>query len=198
MCKVLLVTCNSDSTTSNLRSTALDAVGIIGRAEGGFSLRERHLYARAIPDLSETVVAALRTNPDYRSAEQWKAAACSDLLVQEVHGADVLVIAAPFENGRPPKELSDWGIHIGLAARCFTGQHKAVPRIPNKIAIVIAEGTNSEPETEAGLTTLCGDLRDYLKPLGVSEVALFEADRSGYPLRSAQLMLVISRSRSVH
>ena len=198
MCRVLLVTCNSDSTTSNLRSTALDAIGVIGRSEGGFTLRERHLYARAIPELNETVVAALRTNPNYRSAEQWKAAACTDLLVQEVHTADVLVIAAPFENGRPPKELSDWGIHIGLAARCFTGEQNAVPKTPNKIAIVIAEGHVSEPDVEASLTTLCGDLRDHLKPLGVSEVALFEADRAGYPLRSAQLVLVVSRSRSVH
>jgi FMN-dependent NADH-azoreductase len=198
MCNVLLVTCNSDSATNNLRSTALDAIGVIGRAEGGFTLRERHLYARAIPELSETVVTALRTNPDRRSAEQWKAAACSDLLVQEVHAADVLVIAAPFENGRPPKELSDWGIHIGLAARCFSGRHQSVSRMASKLAIVIAEAHVSEPETEASLTMLCGDLRDYLRPLGVSEVALFEADRAGYPLRSAQLMLVVSRSRAVH
>jgi len=130
MCNVLLVTCNSDSTTSNLRNTALDAVGVIRRAEGNFTLRERHLYARAIPELNDTIVAALRTNPDARSAAQWKAAACTDLLVQEVHAADVLVIAAPFANGRPPKELSDWGIHIGLAARCFTGQHTAAPKTP--------------------------------------------------------------------
>ncbi len=160
MCKVLLVTCNSDSTTNNLRSAALDAIGTIGRTEGGFTLRERHLYARAIPELSETVVAALRTNPDYRSAAQWKAAACTDLLVQEVHAADVLVIAAPFENGRAPKELSDWGIHIGLASRCFTGQHQTVPKTSSKVAIVIAEGTNGESETHAGVATLCGDLPD--------------------------------------
>lgn len=198
MCNVLLVTCNSDSTTSNLRNTAMDAVGIIGRAEGGLTLRERHLYARAIPELTESVVAALRTNPDFRSAAQWKAAACTDLLVQEVHAADVLVIAAPFENGRAPKELSDWGIHLGLAARCFAGQHRAIPKTPNKIAIVIAEADNVDIEAEASLTTLCGDLRDHLNPLGIGEVALFEADRGGYPLRSAQLMLVVSRSRSVH
>ena len=198
MCKVLLVTCNSESTTNNLRSTALDAVGVIGRAQGGFTLRERHLYARAIPELNDAVVAALRTKPQARSAAQWKAVACTDLLVQEVNTADVLVIAAPFENGRAPKELSDWGIHIGLAARCFSGQQMSLPAAQGKVAIVIAEGASTEPETEAVMATLCGDLRDHLRPVGVNEVALFEADPSGYPLRSAQLMLLVSRSRSVH
>ena len=197
MCNVLLVTCNSDSMTSNLRSTALDAIGVIGQAERNYRVRERHLYARAIPTLGENVIAALRTSPDQRSDAQWKAAACTDLLVHEVRAADVVVIAVPFENGGLPKELAEWSVHVGLAARCFDGNQTG-PQSRGKVAIVIAEIAGDDPSAGTRLSLLCEDLREHLSPLGVNEVVPFEAEANGYPLRRAPLMLVVSRSRSMH
>ena len=201
MSNVLLVTCNSDSTSNNLRHAAGDAIHAIEGSNGACWIRERHLYSRAMPAPGEATLAALATNPAGRSPAQWKAAAFTDLLLQEVRTADVLVIAAPLENGCFPKELFAWSEHVALAAQFVPDDGPGPTRQNrNKIAIVVAEtfGLDNGDGGDADPSAACNGLRERLKYVGVSDVALFEADADGYPLRQAPLMLIISRSALAH
>jgi FMN-dependent NADH-azoreductase len=200
MSNVLLVTCNSESTTSNLRHAAGDAIHAIEGSRGGCWIRERHLYSRALPAFGEAAATALTTSPEQRSAAQWKAASFIDLLLQEARAADVLVIAAPLENGHFPKELLAWSELVAHAAQSIPRARQR-PFVPSqsKVAIVIAEQLGLEDEDEErDLTTLCDGLRQRLHHIGVSDIALFEADAEGYPLRQAPLMLIVSRSALAH
>jgi FMN-dependent NADH-azoreductase len=197
MCNVLLITCNSDASSGNLKRSAGDAIGVIGRLDRGSALRERHLYGGAIPALSEVVTTALRTAPSHRSASQWQAAAATDMLLREVRLADVLLIAVPLENGGAlPKELVEWGEHVGRAGCCALLDVR--PPIKNhKLAIVIAEAGAGTAGAD-NLAPVTRSLEALLAPLGVDEVVLFEADADGYPIRQAALMPIVSRSIAVH
>jgi FMN-dependent NADH-azoreductase len=196
---VLLVTCSADATTENLRRGACDALHAIGQCGGGGTVRERHLYSHAIPALADNVALALMTAPKRRSAAQWKAAAFTDLLLAEARSSDVFVIVAPLRNGRLPIELKEWIEHVGSAAELATNLTPNHPG-PGKVAIVIAETLDASDghSRETDFSDICNELRAWLKPVGVVDVALFEADADGYPLRQAPLMLIVSRSASIH
>jgi len=182
MCNVLLVTCNSDTSSTKLRHAACDAIATIGRIDRNYSLRERHLYEGAVPE-----------GCDARGKGKDKA--CIDLMLQEVRVADVLVIAAPIDNGRLPPELSAWVAKLGLSARLPT---RDVQDAPHKVAIMIADRTGEIESDEGRLAELCEALRNLLAPLGISDVAVFEADAEGYPIRHAPLLLIVSRSSAIH
>jgi FMN-dependent NADH-azoreductase len=192
MSNVLLVTCSADSTSHNLRRTAAEAIHVIDHAHSGCSVRERHLYCRALPEFGADVVAALMTPPQHRTPPQWRAAAFTDLLLQEARVCDVLVIAAAIEDGRLPKELLTWSEHVAQAAQ-FVADPRRHPAA-TKTAILISETRGPGGD----LAHLCEGLRNRLKPIGVDDVALFEADAEGYPLKQAPLMLVVSRSALLH
>lgn len=197
MCNVLLITCNSDASSGNLKRSAGDAIGVIGRLDKGSMLRERHLYGGAVPVLSEAATTALRTAPSQRSASQWQLAAATEMLLREVRQADVLLIAVPLESGGAlPKELVEWGVHIGLAGSCALPDVRQ-PAKNYKLAIVIAEAGAGTAGAD-NLAHVTRSLEALLAPLGVSEVVLFEADADGYPIRQAALMPIVSRSIAVH
>jgi FMN-dependent NADH-azoreductase len=202
MCNVLLITCNSDASSGNLKRSTGDAIGVIGRLDKGSVLRERHLYGGAIPVLSEAVTAALRTDPRRRSASQWQLAAATDMLLREARLADVLVIALPLETGGAlPRELVEWGVHVGLAGSgaLLDAKQPARNHAKNlKLAIVIAEALEAGTAGADNLAHVTRSLEALLAPLGVDEVVLFEADADGYPIRQATLMPIVSRSIAVH
>ncbi len=201
MCNVLLVTCSADATTDSLLRAAGDAISVIGQFDRYCTFRERHLYRGSIPSLGESAMAALKTNPKRRSAAQWKAAACSDLLLHEVRSADVLVIAAALDGGDFPTELSEWSEHVGRATELVADQRALTLGLPPpKIAIVFAQSSSAPDEKLDNPHALaaCDELRERLTHIGVTDVAIFEPDADGYPLRQAPLMLLVSRSALLH
>lgn len=196
MCNVLLVTCNSDASSTNLRHAACDAISAIGRFERNCALRERHLYDGAVPTADKQTVGEIAAS--MKRGLAGKDEACTNLMMQEVRMADVVVIAAPVENGQLPRELSEWIAHLGLAARMPAHMAGMKSGEPSKVAIVVAENVGDGGPDPMRLTEICESLRTMLAPLGVADVALFEADAEGYPLRHGPLMLICSRSRALH
>ena len=185
---VLLVTCNSESMTRNLRRSAADAVDAMRRFDPGCSVRERHLYPNAVSKFGLDQASALATAPRRRTPAQWKAAALSELLLGEVRMSDTLVIAAPLIDGTVPAEILDWSEHLARAART-DGSY--LSRRRGKLAIVVVEDRNRGADASA--KEVCNTLHRYLKDVGIADVVLVEADADGYPLRQGPLLMIASR-----
>jgi len=193
MSSILLVTCNSETTTGNLRRSAADVIHALRQWDHGCMVRERHLYRGAVPKFDSNVAASLAISPQARTEAQWKTVALSELLLSEVRASDFLVIAARLDQDSLPPEILDWSEHMGHAAAVDAVERKIHPW-HNKIAIVVAERPIGNAERSPN--GVCESLRASLAQAGVAEVALMEADPDGYPLRAAPIMLLVARHES--
>ncbi len=194
MTNVLLVTCNSETTGTNLRRTTGDVIGTMRRTDPGLVVRERHLSPGAIPPIGSVVATALRTPVARRTAAQWKAVVLLDVMLQEIRSADVLLITAPLADGELPAELAGWIAHVAEAARLAPDERRKHCALHDvKVALVVVEPRPGGEADCADLAPFRAALLASLAPLGVNDVVLFEADADGYPLRAATILLIVSR-----
>lgn len=75
--------------------------------------------AKGIPLVDEAWIGANFTDPAERNAEQKAALAKSDELVNELHSADTIVIAAPVYNFHVPAALKAWIDMVARARETF-------------------------------------------------------------------------------
>jgi len=193
MSGILLVTCNSETATGNLKRSAADVIHALRQCDRGCMVRERHLYRGAVPKFDSTVAASLAINPQARTEAQWKTVALSELLLSEVRASDFLVIAARLDQDALPPEILDWSEHVGRAAAVDAVERK-IHHWHNKIAIVVGERPMGHAEWSPD--RVCESLRASLAKAGVADVALMEADQDGYPLRAAPIILLVARRES--
>jgi FMN-dependent NADH-azoreductase len=79
----------------------------------------RDLSTDPLPHLGEAFLTGLSTAPEQRTAEQSRALARSDALIEELAAADLLVLAAPMHNFSVPSTLKAWLDHVVRAGRTF-------------------------------------------------------------------------------
>lgn len=112
--KVLLVTGSirgEDSTSTALARRIAERL-----APEGFATRD---VTRGIDMIDAAFLGATFTPPEGRTPEQAQIAAFADSLVEEVKGADTLVIALPVYNFGPSAQLKAWADHICRAGVTF-------------------------------------------------------------------------------
>jgi len=80
----------------------------------------RDLAESSPPHVGRAFVSALQAQPEELTPAQVEALACSDLLINEVVEADVIVLAVPVHNFSIPSTLKAWIDHIVRAGRTFS------------------------------------------------------------------------------
>ncbi|WP_119393768.1 FMN-dependent NADH-azoreductase [Salinibius halmophilus] len=83
-------------------------------AKHSVELIERDLVASQLPMLDATVITALNTPAEERSAEQNSIVELSDTLIEELRSADAVVLSLPMYNFSIPAQLKAW---VDLVAR---------------------------------------------------------------------------------
>lgn len=79
----------------------------------------RDLARNPPPHVGPAFVGGLFTGQEQRTQEQTKALALSDVLIDEVAAADIVVFAVPMHNFGPPSTLKAWIDHVVRAGRTF-------------------------------------------------------------------------------
>src|SRR5690348_6993825 len=132
-------------------------------------LIQRDLVADPVPHLDGARAGAFFAKPEERGPEQRAVIAYSDALIDELRGADVLVLGLPMYNFGVPSQLKAWFDHIARAGVTFKYTDKgAVGLLTGKKAIVIATrggryaGTGADHETPF--------VRQFLGFVGITDV----------------------------
>lgn len=112
---------NASARTSGANSTRLaDAITARLKAQNpGAELELRDLASQPHPMLDQAALAALFTPAEQRSAEQAARVTLDDLLIEQVQGADVLVLGVPMYNFGVPVQLKCWLDAIARAGVTF-------------------------------------------------------------------------------
>lgn len=131
--------------------------------------------AEAVPHLTSERFGAFIAKPDQRTPAQHGVVAYSDALIDEIKGADVVVIGLPMYNFGVPSQLKAYFDHIARAGITFAYTEKGpVGRLTGKKVYVFAARGGQYVGTP--MDTQTSYVRDFLAFLGMSDVHFVYAE----------------------
>lgn len=135
----------------------------------------RDLAQDPVPHLDGARFLAFLAKPEARTAEQQAVAAYSDALIEELKGADTIVLGLPMYNFGVPSTLKAYFDHIARAGITFRyTENGPEGLLKGKKAFVFAARGGRYAGTP--LDSQTGYVRDFLAFLGITEVEFVYAE----------------------
>lgn len=135
----------------------------------------RDLSQQPVPHLDSARFLSFIASPQERSAEQREVVAYSDALIDELKGADVLVLGVPMYNFGVPSTLKAYFDHIARAGVTFNyTENGPVGALSGKKAYVFASRGGRYAGTPKDTQT--GYVRDFLHLIGIDSVTFVYAE----------------------
>ena len=140
------------------------------------SIVQRDLYIDTPSLVSDAWVGANFTAPDSRTEAQRAALAESDVLVDELHAADVLLLGAPVYNFGIPAALKTWIDMVARVHRTFRySANGPVGLLENKRAVVVMSSGGTGLGSDIDFAS--GYLRHILGFMGITDVTFVDATK---------------------
>ena len=131
--------------------------------------------AEPVPHLNAERFGAFITKPEERSAAQKAVVAYSDILINELKHADVIVLGLPMYNFGVPSQLKAYFDHIARVGVTFKYTEKGpVGQLTGKKVYVFAARGGQYVGTP--LDTQTSYVRDFLRFLGMADVEFVYAE----------------------
>ncbi|MEY4697226.1 MAG: hypothetical protein RIT14_1654 [Pseudomonadota bacterium] len=131
--------------------------------------------SNGVPQIDAAWIGAVYTPADARDDEQRAIAAFSDVLLNEVKAADLLVIALPVYNFGVPATLKSWIDHLARKGETFNySETGPVGLLTGKRAIVALTSDGTKIGSEIDFAS--GYLRHMLGFFGITDVEFVAAD----------------------
>jgi len=131
--------------------------------------------AEPVPHLNSERFGAFIASPEERSAAQHAVVAYSDVLIDELKQADVVVLGLPMYNFGVPSQLKAYFDHIARAGITFKYTEKGpVGQLTGKKVYVFAARGGIYAGTP--LDTQTSYVRDFLRFLGMTDVEFIYAE----------------------
>jgi FMN-dependent NADH-azoreductase len=128
-----------------------------------------------LPHLNAERFGAFITKPEERSAAQRAVVAYSDILINELKQADVIVLGLPMYNFGVPSQLKAYFDHIARVGATFKYTEKGpVGLLTRKKAYVFAARGGVYAGTP--MDTQTSYVRDFLRFIGITEVEFVYAE----------------------
>jgi len=146
----------------------------------------RDLAHYPLPHIGDEFVAATRSPAGPQTDEQRALLAQSDVLVDELLAADVIVIGAPMINFTIPSNLKTWIDYVARAGRTFSYSEKGPQGlVTGKQAIVVAARGGIYANGNA-LDFQLPYLKGVLGFLGMTDVTVLEVEGTAYGPEAAE------------
>src|SRR5258705_6056658 len=125
------------------QKVARTIVGDLEERYPGANVVVRDLAQNPPPHVGQAFVGGGSTGPEQRTPEQIKALALSDVLIDELLAADILVLAVPMHNFGPPSTLKAWIDHVVRIGRTVSYSSQKGPEgmlKGKRVILVLASG----------------------------------------------------------
>ncbi len=135
--------------------------------------------AKGVPLIDESWVSATFTPEDQRSHEDRSALAFSDVLLQELEAADVVVVGVPLYNFGVPASLKAWFDQVARAGRTFRyTENGPEGLLTGKRAVIVVTSGGVPVDSAADFAT--PHVRQFLSFLGITDITTVAADRLNF------------------
>jgi len=156
-------------------------------------LVQRDLVAEPVPHLDGARAGAFFAKPEERTPEQLAVIAYSDALIDELRGADVLVLGLPMYNFGVPSQLKAWFDHLARAGATFKYTEKGpVGLLTGKKAYVFAArgGLYGDDHSQTQF------VRQFLGFIGITDVEFVYAEGLAISPESRNNSLIAAQGRA--
>ncbi|MBE1285863.1 MAG: FMN-dependent NADH-azoreductase [Rhodobacteraceae bacterium] len=140
-----------------------------------FRVIRRDVGEDTLPLLTETWVGATNTPADARTEAQKQALALSDVLVDELEAADVIVIGLPVYNFSMPASLKAWVDQVARVGRTFQYTENGPEGLLNGKRAIVAYASGGVP-MGSPVDFASNYLRHVLGFIGITEVEFVAAE----------------------
>jgi FMN-dependent NADH-azoreductase len=190
MAKILVIESSARKEGSFSRMLVAEFVGLLKAGEGDHEFIYRDLVEQPIPVLDAGIVDIIRTPFDAIEPQQREATALSESLINELKGADFVVLGCPMYNWSIPASLKAWldqVMRLGLTFRY--GDAGVVGLLNDKPALVVlSRGGSYDAPERAAVDMQKPYLENVLKVMGLSATyAVMEGSLMGDEPREANL-----------
>jgi len=177
MCTILLVKSSPRGSASYSNQVAERVVSDLRKNSADAKLIVRDLAQAPLPHIDDDFVAATRSPAGPQSEKQRAILATSDALVDEVLGADIVIIAAPMINFSVSSTLKSWFDYIARAGRTFR-YSEARPQglVTGKRVIIVSASGGIYSGQNAAFDFQVPWLRGMLGFLGMTDVEVIRVE----------------------
>ncbi|MDJ0812894.1 MAG: NAD(P)H-dependent oxidoreductase [Woeseiaceae bacterium] len=175
--KILEVSASGRRADSVSRKLSNEIIEALETREGKVEVVRRDL-SQGIPLVDEGWIQANFTPEDERTRDQREALGVSDVLVEELQAADVIVIGSPIYNFGVPAALKAWIDMIARARKTFRYTSDGPEGLlkDKKVYVVIASGG---VPVDSPVDFATPYLRHVLSFVGLTDVDVIAADQLG-------------------
>jgi FMN-dependent NADH-azoreductase len=178
MAKSILAITSSGSATSVSTALTKDILARLKKKHDGAKVKHHDLVKKPPAFIDADWTSANLTEADKRTAAQKKTLAPSEKYVDEVLGADIIVIGLPIYNFSIPAVLKAWVDQIIRAKRTFAykagGGYDALVPAGKKVILVVTSGGVPVGSPYDLATTY---LKSILGFIGLTDVEVIAADQ---------------------
>jgi FMN-dependent NADH-azoreductase len=152
---------------------------------------ERDLSDGTIPYLSEAWIEAAYTPESDRTTAQRGLLALSDMLIDEIFAADVILLGIPMHNYSVPASFKAWIDQIARAGKTFSytnqGPKGLIPSQKKVVAVLSRGGVFAAESAQGAMDFQVSYLRQVLGLVGLTDVTFVHADRQSMGGQATQL-----------
>jgi FMN-dependent NADH-azoreductase len=178
MANVLHINSSVRSSGSLSRQLSSEFVAKWQASNPADTIVERDLATQPVPHLTEQMMGAFFTPAEQRNADQAHTVKVSDLLVDELLAADVIVIGAPMYNFSVPSSLKAWIDHVARVGRTFKYGANGPEGLAGgkKVYIFTASGGVYSEGPAVAYDHLANFLRTFFGFIGITDVTFVRAE----------------------
>jgi FMN-dependent NADH-azoreductase len=165
------------------RKVSAAAAAAIAAANPGATVTYRDLDASPAPHQSGALMAARGLDPAARSADQSRAVAEADAILEEFLAADTVVIGVPMYNFGIPSTLKSWIDHLAVAGKTFSYSEAGPKGLAGGKRIILASsrgGFYGPDSAAASLQHQESYLRGFFAFIGIPELEVVSAEGVNY------------------
>jgi len=177
---ILHVTSSPRGEASYSNRVAAQVIAEVKGRAGGATVTTRDLAREPLPHIDDDFVAATKSAAGPQTDAQRAQLAVSDKLVDELLGADMVVIAAPMINFTIPSNLKTWIDYVARAGRTFSYSEKGPQGLVTgkQVILVVARGGvySDKPAYDFQVPYL----KNVLAFLGMTDVEVIEVEGTAF------------------
>ena len=142
MKNILYIQSSPRGSESFSQKVAQSVVSDLGERHPGAKVVVRDLAQNPPPHVGQAFVGGISTGPEQRTTEQTEALVLSDVLIDELLAADVIVLAVPMHNFGLPSTLKAWIDHVVRVGRTVSYSQKGPEGMlkGKRVILVLARG----------------------------------------------------------
>ena len=179
---ILRIDSSARSTESHSRGVADDIEKALLNSRPDLTVRQRDLAVADIPHIANETIAGFYTSSENMTSELANATALSDELIEELKGAEALIISAPMYNFSMPSALKAWIDQIMRINATFsmdeTGFHGLVPVKNAYLALAYGSAGYAPGESFSAMNYLEPYLVSLLGFLGIEKTEVFRIENT--------------------